>query len=99
MKEKVKRNPKKPYEDMEGNWIGLGKESFGNQRNKSEPFKPNMEDGELDRLQRECKEGNEEACKQLKLLEEYNEEHLKRLMAIADHDEEPPKLKEPTGDE
>jgi len=24
MKKEVKRNPDKPYEDMEGNWIGLG---------------------------------------------------------------------------
>lgn len=87
---------------MEGNWIGLGKKGtpkYNKRKHIPAYYNPTIDEGLLETLERECKEGNEESCKKLIRIEENNEAHLERLMAIADHDEEPPKLKEPRGDE
>ena len=95
---KVKRNPKKPYEDMDGKWIGLGKEGTPKYNKKkvwgSDYRNPDIEKGEVERLRKKCIEGDKEACAELDKLEKDNEDFLKHLMAIADYDEYPPKLED-----
>ncbi|MDE0741460.1 MAG: hypothetical protein OSB59_02570 [Candidatus Poseidoniia archaeon] len=107
-KEKI-RNPDRPFEDMEGNWIGLGYRGTKPNPKKrgdypeggssgSRTFSPKgIETGELEKLEKKCRDGDEEACAELCKLEKDNEDFLEHLMAIADHDEYPPKLKEPRG--
>ena len=96
---KVKRNPDKPYEDMDGNWIGLGKKGTPKYNKKkvwgSQYQNPDIEKGEFEILKRKCIEGDKEACAELDKLEKDNEDFLEHLMAIANYDEHPPKLKEP----
>ena len=105
---KVNRNPEKPYEDMDGNWIGLWKKDKWdrnsgiaypkyNYRKKWEwRYKnPDIGKGEVEILRRKCIEGDKEACAKLDKLEKDNEDFLEHLMAIANYDEYPPKLKEP----
>jgi hypothetical protein len=119
MKKKVERNPDKPYEDMDGNWIGLGygrKSDIGRyNRNYEQPLphldekrgavparyyaNPDIEKGEIEILEKKCREGDEEACDKLIKIEKDNEDFLEHLMAIADYDEYPPKLKEPSDKE
>ena len=111
---KVNRNPEKPYEDMDGNWIGLGygrKTDIGRFRNDGEPLphfeekrgavparyyaNPDIEKGEIEILEKKCRNGDEEACAKLIKIEKDNEDFLEHLLAIANYDEYPPKLKEP----
>ena len=105
---KVKRNPDKPYEDMDGNWIGLWKKDkwdrnsgiayprYNKRKVWGSAYKnPHMEKGELEKLKMKCIEGDKEACAALDKLEKDNEDFLEHLMAIASYDEYPPKLKEP----
>jgi len=96
------RNPDRPFEDMEGNWIGLGKEGtpkYNKRTHIPAYYDPSIDEGLLETLKRECEEGNEESCKKVIRIEEQNKDHLERLMAIANYDEEPPKLREPKGNE
>ena len=110
MTKKVERNPDKPYEDMDGNWIGLWDEDGKTggvpyPKHRKRPVwgsaykNPDIEKGELEKLKMKCIEGDKEACAELDKLEKDNEDFLEHLMAIADYDEYPPKLKEPSGDE
>ena len=105
---KVKRSPDKPYEDMDGNWIGLwkGKDKWNRFSEDAYPtksynrvhnyFQPDdIETGELEKLEKKCRDGDKEACAELDKLLKDDEDFLEHLMAIADHDEYPPKLKEP----
>ena len=100
-KEKI-RNPDRPFEDMEGNWIGLGYRGTKPNPKKGGVAITSPEGigtGELEKLEKKCRDGDEEACAKLCKLEKDNEDFLEHLMAIADHDDYPPKLKEPKGKE
>lgn len=103
---KVNRNPEKPYEDMDGNWIGLwdkdGKAGgVPYPKYKRRPVwgdgyeNHDIEKGVIEILKIKCAEGDMEACNELDKLEKDNEDFLEHLMAVANHDEYPPKLKEP----
>jgi hypothetical protein len=92
----VKRNPKRPFEDMDGNWIGLGKIKKYEKNYPSGYKNPDIETGEIERLEKLCRDGDSKACNELEKLMKDNDDFLEHLMAIADYDEHPPKLKEPS---
>ena len=97
----------KEFEDKDGNWIGIGRPNTKKYRDSKnltayfphrarQIFKlTDIEVGELEKLEHNCRGGDEKACIELNKLKKDNEDFLEHLMAIANHDEYPPKLKEP----
>ena len=100
MPKKVERNPDRPFEDMNGKWIGLGyRGSKPNPKKRDWKYEYNnteIETGEIEKLEKLCRDGNSEACDELEKLLKDNDDFLEHLMAIADYDEYPPKLKDPS---
>lgn len=103
-----KKEIDKKFEDADGKWIGLwkGKDKWQEGQGFRYPLKgynrvhnyskfTDLELGEIEKLEKKCRDGDKEACVELEKLEKDNEDFLEHLMAIADHDEYPPKLKEP----
>ena len=83
-----------------------GNEGKGTPRNASTGFwykskyeNKEMQTGEIEKLEKLCRNGDSKACAKLEKLKKDNEDFLEHLMAIADYDEYPPKLKEPSNKE